>query len=83
MKGLKAVSRHRNAVNQILMMQDDPRWLNFGMHFDFRGGRVNEEKTAEKEMCLSVVGGYLRGKRDSIDDRLNGSFMELCHRFVS
>ena len=24
------------------------------MHFDFRGGRVNEEKTAEKEMCLSV-----------------------------
>ena len=35
-------------------MQDEPRWLNFGMHFDFRGGRVNEEKTAEKEMCLSV-----------------------------
>ena len=23
------------------------------MHFDFRGGRDNEEKTAEKEMCLS------------------------------
>ncbi len=59
MKGLKAVSRHRNAVNQILMMQDNPRWLNFGMHFDFRGGRVNEEKTAEKEMCLSVVGGVI------------------------